>query len=341
MAKDTQKAKTSASTTSGKRLPRKTEGDTKRALPRVLCIVGPTSSGKTILGIRLAKAFKGEIINADARQVYREFNIGTGKPIGGKRVAKGGRSMYLFEGIPHYLMDYLPPSEMLTVAEWREKAILAVKGIKKRGGLPIIVGGTGLYIQALVDNYQIPSVPPQEAFRSAMSNKSLDELVKLLLRLDPKAVTLVDLKNPRRVLRALEVATFTGKPFTEQKSSAKPVMNALIIGLKRDPDELRERINRAIEAYIEAGWLDEIRDLRDKGISWDAPAMTSIGYRELGAYLRGECTLEHAIDKTKKATWQYAKRQRTWFKRDKRIQWVCLDDDIEGLVRTWLEGKAS
>lgn len=336
---NTQKAKTPESATGGKPLPRKTEGSTKRALPRVLCIVGPTSSGKTILGIRLAKVFKGEIINADARQVYREFDIGTGKPIGGKRTSKGGRSMYLFDGVPHYLMDYLPPAELLTVAEWREKALLAVKGIKKRGGLPIVVGGTGLYIQALVDNYQIPSVPPQDAFRKAMSLKSLDELVKLLLRLDPKAQTQIDLKNPRRVLRALEVATFTGKPFTDQKSSAKPVINALMIGLKRDPSELRERIDRAIEAYIEAGWLDEIRALRDKGISWDAPAMTSIGYRELGAYLRGECTLEHAIDKTKKATWQYAKRQRTWFKRDERIKWVCLDDDIEGLVKKWMSGE--
>lgn len=323
-----------------KTLPRKTGGGKKRALPRVLCIIGPTSSGKTLLGITLAKVFDGEIINADARQVYREFSIGTGKPIGGHRTSKGGRSSYLFEDIPHYLMDYLPPTESLTVAEWREKALLAIRGIRERKHVPIIVGGTGLYIQALVDNYTIPSVPPQESFRRAMSNKKLDELVKLLLRLDPAAEKLVDLKNPRRVLRALEVATFTGKPFTEQKVSAKPVIDALLIAIKRERDELRRRIDAAIEAYIEAGWLDEIRRLRDLGISWDAPAMTSIGYRELGAYLRGECTLDQAIDKTKKATWQYAKRQLTWFKRDKRIHWVESEEEAETLVKNWITRRA-
>jgi tRNA dimethylallyltransferase len=169
MAAIRQKAKT-------KTRSRKTSVGTKRALPRVLCIIGPTSSGKTLLGIHLAKKFGGEIINADARQVYREFDIGTGKPIGGKRTSKGGRSMYLFGDIPHYLMDYLPPSELLTVAEWQEKAMTAIRGIRERGKLPFVVGGTGLYIQALVDNYQIPAVPPQDSFRKAMEKRRLRSL---------------------------------------------------------------------------------------------------------------------------------------------------------------------
>jgi tRNA dimethylallyltransferase len=304
-----------------------------------LCIVGATSSGKTLLGIRLATAFGGEIINADARQVFQTFDIGTGKPIGGKRTSVGGRKMYLFEGIPHYLMDFLPPDKTMTVAEWQEKALVAVKGITTRKKLPIVVGGTGLYIQALVDNYTIPQVPPQFEFRKAMETKPLPELVKLLLRVDPDAKDQVDLKNPRRVMRALEVATFTGKPFTKQKSAAKPVIDAFIIAIKRDRDELRERINQAVEAYIEAGWLDEIRKVREMGIPWDAPAMTSIGYRELGAYLRGECSLEEAVRKTKEATWQYAKRQLTWFKRDQRIHWVETETEAEELVKAWLHGK--
>jgi tRNA dimethylallyltransferase len=322
-----------------KTLPRKAEGSTKRALLRVLCIVGPTSSGKTLLGIRLSKKFGGEIVNADARQVYREFDIGTGKPIGGKRTAKGGRNMYLFEDIPHYLMDYLPPSELLTVAEWRDKAMVAIRGIRDRGHLPLVVGGTGLYIQALVDNYQIPAVPPQDSFRKAMEGKTLAELVKLLLRLDPAAEKLVDIKNPRRVLRALEVATFTGKPFTEQKGAAKPLIDPLLIAMKRERDELRDRINQAVEAYVEAGWLDEIRRLHKSGIGWDAPAMTSIGYRELGTYIRGEATLEQAIERTKRATWQYAKRQLTWFKRDQRIHWVKDEEEAEKLVAKWLKAR--
>lgn len=312
---------------------------TKRALPRVLCIVGPTSSGKTLLGIRLAQAFQGEIINADARQVFQEFDIGTGKPQGGKRKTVGSRKMYLFEGVPHYLMDFLPPTNTMTVAEWQEKALIAVKGITKRKKLPIVVGGTGLYIQALVDNYTIPQVPPQPEFRKAMETKPLSDLVKLLLRVDPDAKDKVDLKNPRRVLRALEVATFTGKPFTQQKVSAKPVIDPFMIAIKRERDELRERINQAVDAYIEAGWLDEIRKVRDLGIPWDAPAMTSIGYRELGAYIRGECGIDEAVRKTKEATWQYAKRQLTWFKRDQRIHWVKDENEAEELVKAWMSSK--
>lgn len=244
--------------------------------------------------------------------------------------------MYLFEEVPHYLMDYLPPTELLTVAEWREKAMTAIKGIRKRGKLPVVVGGTGLYIQALVDNYQIPAVPPQDSFRKAMEKKTLPELVKLLLRLDPAAEKLVDIKNPRRVLRALEVATFTGKPFTEQKGAANPVIEPLLIAIKHDREVLRERIHAAVEAYVEAGWIDEIRRLHESGIRWDAPAMTSIGYRELGNYIQGETTLEKAIELTKHATWQYAKRQLTWFKRDQRIHWVKDEEEAEKLVKDWL-----
>lgn len=310
-----------------------------KSLPRVLCIVGPTSSGKTLLGVRLAKKFGGEIINADARQVFQSFDIGTGKPTGGKRVSKGGHKMYVFEDIPHHLMDFLPPTKTMTVAEWQEQALAAVKGITTRKKLPIVVGGTGLYIQALVDNYTIPQVPPQPEFRKAMATKPLADLVKLLLRADPNAKEKVDLKNPRRVLRALEVTTFTGIPFTQQKGSAKPVIDPFMVAIKHERDELRERINLAVDAYIEAGWLDEIRTVRDTGIPWDAPAMTSIGYRELGAYLRGECGIEEAIRKTKDATWQYAKRQLTWFKRDQRIHWVKNEDEAEKLVKAWLARK--
>lgn len=310
----------------------------KKKLPKVLCIVGPTSSGKTMTGIRLAKKYDGEIINADARQVYQEFSIGTGKPIGGKRQCKDERCYYLFEDIPHYLMDFLPPDQPFTVAEWREAALNAVNGITKRNKLPIVVGGTGLYIQSLVDNYQIPEVPPQPSFREAMKGTPLKELVARLIHLDPEAEKVVDLKNPRRVIRALEVITFTGQPFTELRKKQAPIVEPLMLGIKRDRDELKERIYKAVEAYVEAGWIDEIRRMKTLGISWDAPAMTSIGYRELGEYVRGETDLETAIQKTKEATWQYARRQITWFKRDNRIHWVSDQGEAERLVDTWLVG---
>lgn len=280
-------------------------------LPRVLCIVGPTSSGKTSLGIALAKKFDGEVINADARQIYRGFDIGTGKPSEEER-----------EGIPHHLMSFVEPTRTFTVAEWRIEALALVRSISSRGKLPIIVGGTGLYIQALIDNYQIPSVPPQPEFRATMEGRPLEELVRLLREKDPEAAETVDLKNPRRVLRALEVVTFTGASFSSQRTKEPPVVEALMLAPLRTKEELDARIDAAVDRMIERGWIEEIRGLHAEGVAWDAPAMTSIGYRELGAFVRGECSLEEAVRLTKRATRQYAKRQMTWFKRDERIQWV-------------------
>jgi len=307
-----------------------------KQLPKVVCIVGATSSGKTALGIELAKKYSGEIINADARQVYQAFSIGTGKPMGGERYEKEDATYYLYKGVRHYLMDFLPPDRTFTVAEWKEKAYATVIDIVNRKHLPIIVGGTGLYIQALIDNYQIPEVPAQPSFREAMSEKPLDELVRMLIKLDPEAEKVVDIKNPRRVIRALEVITFTGEPFSEQRKKQDPIVEPLLIAIKRTPEVLKERMNKAVEQYIEEGWLDEIRRVKKQGVTWDAPAMTSIGYRELGGYVRGETTLEQAIQKTKEATWQYAKRQLTWFKRDQRIHWVQTVEEADELVQKWL-----
>jgi tRNA dimethylallyltransferase len=270
--------------------------------------------------------------------VYRDFDIGTGKPTGTvKRVE--GRRAFMVDDVPHYLMDFLTPDVAFTVAEWREKAMTAVKGITERQHLPIVVGGTGLYIQALVDNYRIPSVPPQPAYREAMEEKTLEELARILLKMDPGAEKVVDLKNKRRVLRALEVTTFSGKPFSQLRSKARPVVNTLLISIARDKAELHERIHTAIERMIEQGWIDEIRRLHAQGIPWDAPAMSSIGYKELAAYVRGECTLEEAIERVKRATRQYAKRQMTWFKRDPRIYWVRTVDEADVLVRKWLKKR--
>ncbi len=180
-------------------------------------------------------------------------------------------------------------------------------------------------------------MPPQPSFREAMKGKPLTELVEMLIRLDPDAEKIVDLKNPRRVVRALEVATFTGEAFTKQRKKCDPIVEPFLIALKHEREDLKERINKAVEHNIEVGWIDEIRRIKQSGISWDAPAMTSIGYRELGRYVRGEIPLEEAIQKTKDATWQYAKRQLTWFKRDRRIHWVEDTAEAERLVDGWLE----
>ncbi|MEO5928113.1 MAG: tRNA (adenosine(37)-N6)-dimethylallyltransferase MiaA [Patescibacteria group bacterium] len=307
---------------------------TKRQLPRIVCVVGPTSSGKTALGIRLAKQFEGEIVNADARQCYTHFSIGTGKPIGMRGTFQGRRA-FIVEGVPHYLMDFLDPKVQLTAAEWRESALTAIKGITEREHLPIVVGGTGLYVRSLIDNFSFPKVEAKPHLRAAFEQKSLEELATLLVKLDPEAAQAVDLKNPRRVIRALEVVTFTGKPFTSQKKLGKPIVDAFQVGIKWSRTDLNHRIDTAIEEMIDAGWIDEIREVIAKDIPLDAPAMTSIGYRELLGYIRGEKTLDDAIATCKMAVHRYAKRQETWFRRDKRIQWVTSEDEAVELVGNW------
>jgi tRNA dimethylallyltransferase len=273
-------------------------------LPRIICIVGPTSSGKTALSLEIAKAFNGEIVNADARQVYRGFVIGTGQPTKEEQ-----------QGIPHHLFGFLQPEQIYTVTEWKMVALACIKDIVARGKLPILVGGTGLYFQALVDNYEPPAVPPQPELRAEMEKRTLEQLVRQLEKLDPDAVTWVDLKNRRRVERALEVVTATGKSFKAQRLQGEKLVEALILGRQRSPEELRERINAAIDQMLARGWREEVEVLHTSGIAWDAPAMTSIGYRDLGELIRDDVSFEEALDHIRIATWQYAKRQLTWFKR--------------------------
>lgn len=303
--------------------------------PRIVCVVGPTSSGKTRLGIQLAKLFDGEVVNADSRQVYKNIGIGTGKPKGTRGMFEGHRA-FLVENISHHLMDFLDPTELFTVVEWRKKAVNAMKRILKRNHLPLVVGGTGLYISALVDNFTFPEVPPSPTLRTAFESKPLSELVSLLLKLDPEAQQIVDLKNPRRVIRALEVSTFTGKPFTAQKMVGKQVYDAFQIGIVWPREELYARIDAEVDKMIERGWVEEIREALQRGVPENAPALTSIGYRDLFMYLKGEKTLERAISASKQAVRHYAKRQETWFKRDKRIHWAHSIDEATAIVNQWL-----
>jgi tRNA dimethylallyltransferase len=310
---------------------------TKRhALPRVVFVVGPTSSGKTALGIRLAKLLKGEVINADARQVYREVSIGTGKPKG-RRTRVGSRGVYMVEGIPHYLMDFLAPDKPYSVAEWCEAALKAIRGITKRGKVPIVVGGTGLYVSALLDNYQFPRVEAQPAMREALASKSLEDLVRALLVADPGASGVVDLKNKRRVIRALEVVTFSGMKFSEARGKADPLVEGFQVAIKHSPEDLYRRMEQTIDQMVEDGLFDEVKRLMARGIPLSAPAMTSIGYPDLVRALKGELTREQAIALLKRRTRQYTKRQITWFKRDQRIHWAKDEDDAIKTVKKWVK----
>jgi tRNA dimethylallyltransferase len=281
--------------------------------PRIIAIVGPTASGKTTLAIALAKKFGGEIVSADSRQIYRGMDIGTAKPTAAERRA-----------IPHHLIDIKGPDEDYTVADYQRDAFVAIDDIIARGKFPLLVGGTGLYVRAVVENLDIPKAAADPKLRAEIegdiARDSLAAAFKRLIALDPEAAYVVDPKNPRRVVRALEVALTTGAPFTAQRLKRAPRYDALTLGLNPAPEILRERIDRRVDAMMRGGLVNEVRVLIKKYGTAPA-AFDAIGYREVIPYLNGTASLEDTAAAIKLNTWHYAKRQMTWFRKDPTVQW--------------------
>lgn len=299
-------------------------------LPKVVAILGPTASGKTDLAIAMAKEFNGEIVNFDSRQVYKEMDIGTAKPVGEWREINGVRAYYV-DSIAHHLMDYVWPTEHYALSVFKNDADVAIEQILKRGHLPILCGGTGLYFWGVIDNLDIPDAKPNEELRRELESMSLEALVAELKRIDPAAAGIVDLNNPRRVVRAIESA-HEGVSLAVPKKNP-PRYDTLQIGLRWPSVELYARINSRVEMQIESGLIEETQQLADK-YGWEIPAMTSIGYRQIGYWLKKEKTQTEAIELLKRDTRRYARRQMTWFKRDGRIRWVEKVDvkEVERLI---------
>ncbi len=289
----------------------------QKKLPKIIVIVGPTASGKTDLGLVLAKNFNGEIISADSRQVYKKMNIGTAKPKG-----KWEKDMYVVEGILHYGMDIIEPDQEFTLADFKALATKCIQDTIDRKKIPIIVGGTGLYIWSLIDNLDIPSVAPNLELRNELEKKNLAELVAMLEKLDPDTYAKIDLRNPRRVVRALEVVISSGQSFFAQRTKSEPLFEVLQIGIEVPKEELYKRIDLRIDKQMVDGLLPETEELVRLGYGWHLPSMSSIGYKQIGYYMRGEMNVQEAVDRLKGDTKKYAKRQMTWFKRDKRVVWV-------------------
>jgi tRNA dimethylallyltransferase len=280
--------------------------------PKLLVIVGPTASGKSSLGIALAKKFDSEIISADSRQIYRGMDIGTAKVLN-------------TESIPHHLIDIRNPDEDYAVAEFKRDATVAIHEILMKKKLPILVGGTGLYVKSVVDNLDIPEIKADPTLRAQIENeiatKGLPAIFEKLVELDPEAAYIVDPKNPRRVVRALEVAILTGRPFTAQRLKSEPLYDTLEIGINPPPEILRERINRRIDEMIKNSLVAEVKNLLKK-YGPTPTAFDAIGYREIIDHLEDKTTLEDAVAAMKLNTWHFAKHQLTWFKKDKKIHWV-------------------
>lgn len=310
---------------------------------KIIVIVGPTASGKTTVGIALARAFEGEVVAADSRTIYRGLNIGTAKPegerpLGGDLKQMTGDKPLMVEGIPHWGINIADPDEVLSVAEYQKYADKTIDGILQRSHVPIIVGGTGLYIRALIDRPNFTEVPPNESLRVELATLSNTELMTEIAERDPDTAATIDADNRRRLERAIEILRATGKTLADTQKFDKPRYDALQIGIEIDREPLYTRIDERVDSMIASGLVDEVRELRNQ-YGNNATAMTGIGYRQVSEFLDGKIKLREAIARIKFDTHHYAKRQATWFKRDDRIIWVRDAKTALEVARKFLETK--
>ena len=276
--------------------------------PKILVIVGPTASGKTALSIKLAKKLDGEIVSADSRQVYLGLDIGSGK------VTK--REM---QGIPHHMFDVANPKHVFSVSQYQKLAYKAIDDILKRGKLPIIVGGTGQYIDAITKGFIYHEVKPRADLRKRLAKLSSAQMFKLLKSLDPARAKEIDRHNPRRLVRAIEITTVLGK-VPELKSA--PCYSPIMIGIRIMNNELRIRIKERLKSRMKAGMINEVRKLHKQGASWKRLFDLGLEYRYVSLYLQKKLTKSEMLLKIQAESEHYAKRQMTWFKRDKSITWL-------------------
>lgn len=291
---------------------------------KLIVILGPTASGKTELSIKLAKKFDGEIVSADSRQIYKEMDIGTAKP-----------SREELRKIPHHLIDIVKPNQDFSVALYKKLALKKIKEIHKRKKIPFLVGGTGLYISAVVDNLEFPKIPPNRKLRNELEEKSTKELFEIYKKLDPEGAKYIDKNNKRRLIRAIEVCKISGIPFWKQRKKKKPLYEILQLGIKINKKNLEKKIVKRVNEMIKKGLEKEAEKLFKK--YKNVPALDTIGYQEWKDYFNGKIKKEEVIEKIILHTKQYAKRQMAWFKRDKRIHWVKNFKEAERVLQNFLK----
>ncbi len=313
------------------------------SLPKLIVIVGPTASGKTALAIKLAKKLvlngvkgSGEIVSADSRQVYRGMDIGTAKPplffsplVRGR--LRGG-------AIPHHLIDIRNPDQSYTLAQYKKDAVKTINKIIKSGKIPFLVGGTGLYVSAIINNLEIPEVRPNKKLRTRLDQDrqkyGLKFLFERLVKLDPEAAYIIDPKNPRRIIRALEIALSTKKPFSQSRKRGPKLFDTLILGIMTTQKNLKRRIERRTGLMIKQGLVSEVKRLTTK-YKIQNPAFDAIGYREIIDYLNAKISLKEAERQINRNTWLFSKRQMTWF-RKMPVVWVKNQKEAETRIKKFI-----
>lgn len=287
---------------------------------KTVFIAGPTASGKTALGAALAKKFGGEVVSADSMQIYRGIHIASAAPDSSEML-----------GVPHHMLEFLEPEQSFSVAEYVNAAREVIKDINARGKLPFVVGGTGLYISSLADNTVYADEPTDPDLRKELDGlfdrEGAEKMLERLSVFDPESAARLHPNNRRRIIRAFEVYKLTGHSITEQNIRSREgekYIEPLLIGITyRDREKLYERINRRVDIMLENGLEDEARAALSRS---SGGAVQAIGHKELAEYIKGECSLSEAAESLKRQTRRYAKRQLTWFKRDKRINWIYADE---------------
>jgi tRNA dimethylallyltransferase len=300
------------------------------ALKLIIVILGPTASGKSDLAVKIAKKFNGEVISADSRQLYKGLDIGTGK-ITKKEMRE----------VPHHLLNIASPKRKFTVVQYRKLALKAIDKILKKDKIPILCGGTGFYIQAVIDGILIPEVPPDWKLRKKLEKNSAKGLYKILEKLDPRRAKTIEKENPRRLIRAIEIVMKTKKPVPVLKKNPLPYP-VLMLGIKKQDKELKNLIKKRFLRWLESGLLQEVKKLRKSGLSWKKIENFGIHYGVIARYLQKKINCERMVENSVREIQNYAKRQITWFKRDKRIEWIENYQKAQRLTKKFIHqnGKA-
>jgi tRNA dimethylallyltransferase len=302
------------------------------SLPRLIVVLGPTASGKSALGIALAQKLRGEILVCDSTQVYRRFDIGTGKVPPAER-----------QGIPHHLMDLVEPDEVFTAGEYRRRAIAALQDLRERGKTPVLTAGTGLYLRALLEGLAdspARSDELRERMRRSVEKHGPKRLHEILTRLDPETAARIESADTQKIIRAIELRILAGKPVGEIHRAGREALQGYSItkiGLAPPRPALYARIHERIDAMIAAGWMDEVRHLMESGVAQSAKAFQFIGYSQWRDYLAGKIAKEDAREEIQKATRHFAKRQQTWFRREQNVNWLEGFGDNPAIARAAAE----